>query len=155
MHRVQRCRCQVLAPGRQMWKDGLKTRHEHTETKHWDVTEDRSLAMTFLSSATGRRPPSEYHAIERMSWVCWMGLSCVRVTVSQKVMVFSAEYAMNFPCCGRAMRGHGARGTDHSETVDPVAASICLIILSLIRTKKCSCTRGNQTLAHCGEYLAL
>ena len=48
------------------------------------------------------------------------------VDVSQNVTVSFVEYAMNFPCCGRAMH---ERGTGHSETVDPVDASNCLIVL--------------------------
>ena len=54
----------------------------------------------------------------RPSWAC--------VDVSQNVTVSFVEYAMNFPCCGRAMH---ERGTGHSETVEPVDASTCLIVL--------------------------
>ena len=59
----------------------------------------------------------------RPSWAC--------VDMSQKVTVFFAEYAMNPPCFGRAMHESLLLlGTGHSETVDPVDASNCLILLS-------------------------
>ena len=56
--------------------------------------------------------------------------SWASVEVSQKVTVRFAEYAMNFPCCGRAMLEVAlVSGTDHSETVEPVEASHSLIVL--------------------------
>ena len=59
----------------------------------------------------------------RPSWVC--------VNVSQNVTVSFVEYAMNSPCFGRAMQEKRlALGTGHSETVDPVDAPNCLIVLS-------------------------
>ena len=60
----------------------------------------------------------------------------MRVEVSQKVMLSFVEYAKNCPCCGRAICESSSRGTDHSETVELVDASICLILLSLVRTKR-------------------
>ena len=58
----------------------------------------------------------------RPSWVC--------VAVSQNVTVRCVEYAMNFPCFGRAMHENPLlSGTGHSEATDPVDASSCLILL--------------------------
>ena len=55
----------------------------------------------------------------------------VYVDVSQNVTVSLVEYAMNSPCCGRAMHEElVVSGTSHFETVDPVDASSCLILLS-------------------------
>jgi hypothetical protein len=59
----------------------------------------------------------------RPSWVC--------VAVSHNVTVRCVEYTMNFPCFGRTIHETLLlSGTGHSETVDPVDASICLILLS-------------------------
>lgn len=59
----------------------------------------------------------------RLNWVC--------VDVSQNMTVWFVEYAMNSPCHGRAMHELVlVSGTGHSETTDPVDASIRLISLS-------------------------
>ena len=53
------------------------------------------------------------------------------VDVSQNVTISFVEYAMNSPCCGRAMDEELlVSGTSHFETVDPVDDSNCLIVLS-------------------------
>ena len=58
----------------------------------------------------------------RLSWVC--------VEVSHNVTVLFVEYAMNFPCCSRAMHDWELLlGTGKSEIVDLVDASNCLIVL--------------------------
>ena len=52
------------------------------------------------------------------------------VDVSQNVTISFVEYAMNSPCCGRAMDEELlVSGTSHFETVDPVDDSNCLIVL--------------------------
>ena len=58
----------------------------------------------------------------RASWAC--------VDVSHNVTISFVEYAINFPCCGRAMHEwRSLLGTGHSETVEPVDASNCFIAL--------------------------
>ena len=75
----------------------------------------------------------------RPSWVC--------VAVSQNVTVRSVEYAMNFPCFGRAMHECAMlSGTGHSETADPVDASICLILSDM--TKRWSLNQRRLVLNH-------
>ena len=64
--------------------------------------------------------------------------SCVRVDASQNVTVLPAECAINSPCVGRAMHENSLlSGTSHSETDDPVDASMCLILL-LDTMKRCA-----------------
>ena len=57
--------------------------------------------------------------------------SCLCVDVSQNVTARFVEYAMNSPCCDKAI--HEKRlpsETGHSETDDPVDAPMCLMLLS-------------------------
>ena len=76
----------------------------------------------------------------RPSWVC--------VAVSQNVTVCFVEYAMNFPCFGRAMHEHAMlSGTGHCETVDPMDASICLILFSDM-TKRWLLNQSRLVLYH-------
>ena len=57
--------------------------------------------------------------------------SRVCVPVSQNVTVRCVEYAMNFPCFGRAMHEEPMLSeTGHSETLDAVDAPNYLILLS-------------------------
>ena len=51
-------------------------------------------------------------------------------------MDFFAAQAMNFPCRGAFMDHLPESGTGHLEEVDPVAALICLTVLSLVTTKR-------------------
>ena len=47
------------------------------------------------------------------------------------------EYTMNYPCCGRAIHESWLCGTGHSKMVtEPMDASICLILLSSVLTKR-------------------
>ena len=95
------------------------------------VMRDRLLMMIFpLSPPIARNRPFGETAIERMSSVCWMRPIRVRVVVSQNVTVSLVEYVMNFPCCGRAMHEESlVSDTGHSETVNLVDTSNCLIVV--------------------------
>ena len=69
--------------------------------------------------------------IERMFSVCLTIPICQWVDVSEKVIERLVEHAINLPCVGIAMHeSKSLLGTDHSETVEPVDASSCLIVLS-------------------------
>ena len=80
----------------------------------------------------------------RPTWVC--------VDVSQNVTVSFAEYAMNFPCRGiRAMQEVLlVSGTSHSETVVPVDASNCLILLADM-TKRWLLNQGRGPVLNNGD----
>ena len=74
--------------------------------------------------------------------------SCVCVNVSQNVIVEFVAYAMNSLCCGRAMHEDSLLSeTGHSETDDPVDASMCLILLS-DTTKRCAFDQRRLVLYH-------
>ena len=93
---------------------------------------DRLLMVIFPSCPPiARNRSSGETAIEHMSGGCWLRPSWVCVVVSQNVTVRFVEYAMNFPCFSRAMDEKSVlSGIGHSETADPVDASICFNLLS-------------------------
>lgn len=95
------------------------------------VIEDKRLTVIVMSGATNAKDRSSVENATGARLVRrWMQRSWLYVEVSQNVMVSQVEYAMNFPCCGRAMHETELTpGTDHSETVDPIDASICSILL--------------------------
>ena len=113
------------------------------------VMRDRLLMMIFpLSPPIARNRPFGETAIERMSSVCCMRPTRVCSDVSQNVTVSSVEHAMNSPCFGRAMHEEFlASSTGHSETADPVGASISLILLADM-TKRWSSSQRRPVLNH-------
>ena len=95
------------------------------------VIEDKRLTVIVSSETTNARNRSSgENATGARSAHRSMQRSWLYVEVSQKVVVSQVEYAMNFPCCGRAMHETELlSGTDHFETIDPIDASICSILL--------------------------
>ena len=96
------------------------------------VTWDKLFIMIFSPyPPIARNRSSGETAIDRMSSGYGMRPSRVRVAVSQNATVRRVEYAMNFPCFGRAMHERlVVSETGHSETASPVEDSNCLIALS-------------------------
>ena len=64
----------------------------------------------FSSCETIAIRSSGENAISSFSLLRGMRPSCACVKVSQKVMLSFVEYAMNFPCCGRAMHESLGKG---------------------------------------------